>query len=52
MQLQPWQQGLGEKNWGSIPEMKAGNGLMWSRATENDKNTQHLVEVRPVLSLA
>lgn len=25
MQLQPWQQGLGEKNWGNIPENKTGN---------------------------
>lgn len=50
MQLQPWQQGLGEKNWGNIPETKAGNGLV-SWAIETDKNIEHLVE-STVLSLA
>lgn len=52
MQLQPWQQGPGEKNWGRIPEMKADSGLMWSRANETDKNIKHFVGIRPVVSLA
>lgn len=42
---------MGEKNWGSILEIKVGSGFMWSWVNEIDKNIKYLVEIRLVFFL-